>query len=187
MIERHFILIVQKSSYPQMGALYLANALMPFGIVTHIIGSGVSTDELDALISKIDPIAVGCSVMTAPEIVDFVRHSVHVQKTYNKEKITLPVIWGGMHSTIVSQQTTQEPYIDVVVAGEAEYTLPEILTTFIERNELPRQKLVMVRTPPRLDVYRPQWEEVPLEKFVFPESHSVHAHGSNEFKRQTNR
>jgi radical SAM superfamily enzyme YgiQ (UPF0313 family) len=173
--ERHFILIVQRSSYPQMGALYLTNALSPHGISTHLLPSDATTDDLDQMIAKYDPIAVGCSVMTAPEIVDFVRHSTHVQTTYNRVVRRLPVIWGGMHPTIVWQQTVQEPYIDVVVAGEAEITLPRLLGDIVRRNALPPQKLVQVETPPHLDDFRPHWEELDLRKFVFPESHSVHA------------
>ncbi len=182
MPERHFILIVQRSSYPQMGALYLTNALLPHGIATHLLPSDASTDELDRMISRYDPIAVGCSVMTAPEIVDFVRHSMHVQATYNSVTKQLPVIWGGMHPTIVWRQTIQEPYIDVVVSGEAEITLPRLLNDIVEHHRLPDQKLVQVETPPVLDAYRPQWEELDLRKFVFPESHSVHARVS--FQKQ---
>jgi anaerobic magnesium-protoporphyrin IX monomethyl ester cyclase len=173
--ERHFILIVQRSSYPQMGALYLTNALLPHGITTHVLPSDASTEDLDALIEKHDPVAVGCSVMTAPEILDFVRHSVHVQVTYNASIKRIPVIWGGMHPTIVWQQTIKEPYIDVVVSGEAEITLPQILNALIERNELPTERPVRVVTPPHLDDYRPQWEALDLQRYVFPESHSVHS------------
>jgi anaerobic magnesium-protoporphyrin IX monomethyl ester cyclase len=180
--ERHFILIVQRSKYPQMGALYLTNALLPHGIVTHIMPSDASTDVLDALISKYDPIAVGCSVMTAPEIVDFVKHSMHVQETYNISRKHIPVIWGGMHPTIVWHQTVQEDYIDVVVSGEAEITLPLLLMQIATTGKLPDNKLVRVQTPPRLDDYRPQWEEIDVTQFVFPESHSVHA--QVEFKKQ---
>jgi radical SAM superfamily enzyme YgiQ (UPF0313 family) len=158
-----------------MGALYLSNALLPYGITTHLLPSSATTDELDALIEKYDPIAVGCSVMTGPEIVDFVQHSIHVQVKYNSAFKRLPVIWGGMHPTIVWQQTIREPYIDVVVSGEAEITLPRILMTLIEKNTLPTERPVKVVTPPRLDDYRPQWEVLDLKKFVFPESHSVHS------------
>jgi anaerobic magnesium-protoporphyrin IX monomethyl ester cyclase len=180
--DRHFVLIVQRSSYPQMGALYLTNALIAHGITTHVLPSDASTDELDALIERHDPIAVGCSVMTAPEIVDFARHSVHVQVTYNSAIRRLPVIWGGMHPTIVWRQTIAEPYIDVVVSGEAECTLPLILRNLIDRNELPRERPVHVETPRHLDDFRPQWEALDLKKYLFPESHSVHA--QVEFKKQ---
>jgi len=173
--ERHLILIVQRSNYPQMGALYLTNALLSHGISTHLMPSDAPTEQLDQLIGRYDPIAIGCSVMTAPEIVDFVRHSKHVQETYNHTRKRLPVIWGGMHPTIVWRQTMEEPYIDIVVSGEAEITLPRLLNDVIHRNILPAQKLVQVETPPHLDRFRPQWEELDVSKFVFPESHSVHA------------
>ena len=182
MAERHFILIVQRSNYPQMGAMYLTNALLPHGIITHVMPSDASTDVLDALISKYDPIAVGCSVMTAPEIVDFVKHSMHVQATYNITRKHIPVVWGGMHPTIVWHQTVKEDYIDVVVSGEAEITLPKLLLQIADTGKLPEDKLVRVQTPPRLDDYRPQWEDIDVGKYVFPESHSVHAR--SEFKKK---
>jgi hypothetical protein len=80
-----------------------------------------------------------------------------------------------MHPTIVWRQTVEEPYIDVVVSGEAEITLPRLLKDIAAGKSLPPTKLVQVETPPHLDDYRPQWEELDLRKFVFPESHSVHA------------
>ena len=132
-----------------MGALYLTNALLPHGITTHLLPSDASTEDLDAAIAKYDPIAVGCSVMTAPEIIDFVHHSVHVQVNYNSAFKRIPVIWGGMHPTIVWQQTIAEPYIDIVVSGEAEITLPRILLDLIDRNELPLERPVRVETPPQ--------------------------------------
>jgi anaerobic magnesium-protoporphyrin IX monomethyl ester cyclase len=158
-----------------MGPLYLSNSLAGFGIQTHIIGSDASTEELDKLIERVDPIAVGCSVMTAPEIAQFIAHSLHVQETYNaRRRLTLPVIWGGMHSTIVPKQTVLESCIDFVVSGEAEITLPKILLGIIA-GEYPQTKLVHVTTPARLDDYRPDWSGVDITKYLFPESHSVHS------------
>jgi radical SAM superfamily enzyme YgiQ (UPF0313 family) len=181
--KHSFILIFPESNYPPMGALYLGHALSQSGITTHLVGSSASTAELDHLIETVDPVAIGCSVMTAPEIVDFVRHSIHVQRTYNDTKKRLPVIWGGMHSTIVGRQTTEEEYIDVVVSGEAEHTLPQILTTLIRRAELPASKFISVRTPLELDELRPAWEMIDAGRYLFPESHSVHA--DVEFKHQS--
>ena len=164
-----------------MGALYLAAELLKIGIQTHIIGSNATPKELDELIGRVDPVAVGCSVMTGPEIVDFARLSLHVQRTHNTRKRVLPVIWGGMHPTIVTEQTLREEYIDIVVSGEAEITLPSLLFQLSE-GKFPEHKLVQSRTPSQMDELRPLWEAVDLARFVFPESHSVHA--DVEFKRQ---
>jgi anaerobic magnesium-protoporphyrin IX monomethyl ester cyclase len=169
-----FIMIVQRSKYPQMGPLYLSSALLGFGIETYMIGSNATTEELDELIGRVDPIAVGCSVMTAPEIAQFIAHSLHVQEKYNGHRKRLPVIWGGMHSTIVWQQTVEESYIDYVVSGEAEVTLPEILLGIID-GRYPEEKLIRVATPSHLDDYQPNWGDVDVTTFLFPESHSVHA------------
>ncbi|TSA43995.1 hypothetical protein D4R49_01095 [bacterium] len=175
MATHNFVLIVQTSNYPQMGSLYLSDALSLVGIKTHIIGSEKTTEELDELIKRVDPMAVGCSVMTAPEIAQFIAHSMHVQKTYNKErKLTLPVIWGGMHSTIVSKQTAEELYIDYVVSGEAEATLPKLLLG-IMAEVYPEKKLIQAVTPARLDTHKPDWSGVDVSRYLFSEEHSVHA------------
>lgn len=172
--EHSFIIIVQESRYPQLGSLYLSSALAKHGIETHTIGSSATCAELDALISRVDPIAVGCSVMTAPEIVDFIRHSTHIQETYNRDRREIPVIWGGMHPTIVFDQTVKEPFIDLVVPGEAELSLQLVLTGLLD-GRFPEQSFVAAQTPRDLDEYRPQWHGRDLTRYVFPESHSVHA------------
>jgi radical SAM superfamily enzyme YgiQ (UPF0313 family) len=158
-----------------MGALYLSDALLRHGISTHLLPSDAPTETLEQMIEKYDPLAVGCSVMTAPEIVEFVNHSIHIQECINRKGRKIPVIWGGMHPTIVWQQTVKEPYIDVVVCGEAEITLPHILLDLVDRNALPAERPVRVRTPSCLDDFRPHWEAMDLRQFLFPESHSVHA------------
>lgn len=174
MAKYNFIIIVQESKYPQMGALYLAYALSKIDVKTHIVSSNTTTDQLDKMIQNIDPIAIGCSVMTAPEIVDFVRLSVHVQETYNQRKLQFPVIWGGMHSTIVKDQSENEWYINYVVSGEAEITLPRLIKNMIDR-KFPSKKLIAAETAPHLDDFRPMWEMIDPSQFLFPESHSVHA------------
>jgi len=86
-----------------------------------------------------------------------------------------------MHPTIVKGQTDQEWYIDYVITGEAEETLPEVLTNMLD-GKLPEGKLIASKTPACLDDHRPMWEMIDPSQFLFPESHSVHA--GFEFDRQ---
>jgi radical SAM superfamily enzyme YgiQ (UPF0313 family) len=146
--------------------------------------SSATNQELDELISKLDPIAVGCSVMTAPEIVDFIRLSVHVQNTYNKNQKKIPVIWGGMHPTIVPKPTVDDWFIDLVISGEAETTFPLILSNYYLNGEWPETKLVQSRTPPVLDKLRPNWENIDITKFLFPESYSAHVKNDGNLTKQ---
>ena len=75
------------------------------------------------------------------------------------------------------------PYIDFVVSGEAEITLPKLLLGIIA-GVYPEKKLVQVITPARLDVYEPNWDGIDVTKFLFPESHSVHAGVDSENSKQ---
>ncbi len=44
-----------------------------------------------------------------------------------KENSRAKVIWGGVHATLMPQQTIEHPLIDIIVVGEGEFVLPEIL------------------------------------------------------------
>ena len=43
-----------------------------------------------------------------------------------KERSTLPVIWGGVHASLLPQQTLKNKYVDIVVQGEGEITFLEL-------------------------------------------------------------
>ena len=70
------LFITQDSAYPQMGVLYLIDALRKQGIESEMVASGIDTEGLDAAIAFLNPRVVGMSVMTAPEIKDFEKHSI---------------------------------------------------------------------------------------------------------------
>lgn len=44
---------------------------------------------------------------------------------YIKENTFIPVVWGGIHPSLLPKQTLENPYIDYVIQGEGELTLPE--------------------------------------------------------------
>lgn len=39
----------------------------------------------------------------------------------------LPIVWGGIHPTMMSEQTLLNPYVDIIVRGEVEQTLLELV------------------------------------------------------------
>jgi radical SAM superfamily enzyme YgiQ (UPF0313 family) len=44
------------------------------------------------------------------------------------------VVWGGIHASLLPQQTAENPYIDIVVVGEGEETFEELVHA-IEANK----------------------------------------------------
>ena len=64
--------------------------------------------------------------MTGPQI----RHGVQASKFVKSRQPDLPVVWGGIHASIVPEQTLENPYVDLVVVGEGEAAFPELIEAF---------------------------------------------------------
>jgi radical SAM superfamily enzyme YgiQ (UPF0313 family) len=69
-----------------------------------------------------DPICVGVSSMTGPQL----RYALEITNMV-KEYGNSPVIWGGIHPSLLPAQTLKNEKIDIVVQGEGEETFPELV------------------------------------------------------------
>ncbi|MBI4402619.1 MAG: B12-binding domain-containing radical SAM protein [Deltaproteobacteria bacterium] len=61
---------------------------------------------------------VGITSMTGSQIVSAIEVSKYI-KTISK----VPVVWGGIHSTLLPDQVIREPFVDYVLAGEGEINI----------------------------------------------------------------
>lgn len=113
-----------KAIIPPWACIYLAKPL---------IDSGYKVDIIDALIDKQwrdtakelvrnETLCVGASVLTGGCIKEALEFSEIVR---NISKC--PIVWGGVHCTILPKQTAKSPLIDYVIAGDGE----ESFTRFI--------------------------------------------------------
>jgi radical SAM superfamily enzyme YgiQ (UPF0313 family) len=69
-----------------------------------------------------DPICVGVSSMTGPQL-QFALEISRIAKKYGNS----PVVWGGVHPSLLPEQTLENENIDVVVQGEGEETFLELV------------------------------------------------------------
>jgi radical SAM superfamily enzyme YgiQ (UPF0313 family) len=67
------------------------------------------------------PMLAGFSVMTGRQT----KHSADMSKLI-KAKANLPILWGGIHASLLPEQCLSENYIDYVVVGEGEETTVEL-------------------------------------------------------------
>lgn len=74
----------------------------------------------DAMFEK--PVCFGVSSMTGPQIIRALEACKALKQLYPD----VPTVWGGIHSSILPEQTLENPYVDVVVVGEGEATLLEL-------------------------------------------------------------
>ena len=76
---------------------------------------------LDALAEK--PICFGVSSMTGPQIL----RALEVCTMFKRCHPDVPTVWGGIHASLLPEQTLENPYVDIVVVGEGEATLLELV------------------------------------------------------------
>ena len=82
----------------------------------------------DALKTK--PICFGVTSMTGPQLLRATEASRRFKELYPDT----PVVWGGIHASLLPQQTVENPNIDVVVVGEGEETFEDLVHA-IESNQ----------------------------------------------------
>jgi anaerobic magnesium-protoporphyrin IX monomethyl ester cyclase len=162
------LFITQDSAYPQMGVLYLVDALRKKGIDSEIVASGLSSEDLDAVVAAFRPDVVGMSVLTAPQVIDFENHSIFLKENYPNVK----VVWGGNHPTLLTELCLASPYIDHVFVGQGEIVFPQLVADLVEgRAGIPRK--IEGHGPSRLDDFEPAWDKDDITRYLFSERHSV--------------
>jgi radical SAM superfamily enzyme YgiQ (UPF0313 family) len=105
---------------PPLGILSVA-AMVKDKHEVHIFDQNVIARDLSAYLDDFKPDILGVSVLTGPAIADAVNLS------YMAKKRNIPVVWGGVHPSILPEQVLSEKYVDFVVIGEGEYIFKELV------------------------------------------------------------
>jgi len=123
---------VEGAIAPPFALLTVAAPLQNEGYKVKIIDQRVDTSWKSKLINELkkNPLYVATTSMSGTQI----RFALQISKIVKKCAKEIPVVWGGTHSTILPEQTLENPNIDVVVNGEGELTVLE-LTKAIEKNK----------------------------------------------------
>jgi anaerobic magnesium-protoporphyrin IX monomethyl ester cyclase len=122
-----------------LSLLYPATPLARKGYRVAIVDQRVDhqwPQTLRAILRRGEVLCVGISSMTCSQIVGGLAAS-HIVKETSPET---PVIWGGVHASLIPEQTVLDPRVDAVIVGEGEATLLETVDTLAAENrfsELP--------------------------------------------------
>lgn len=121
---------------PPLGAplslLCLASPLLEAGFEVELVDNLLFPDyERQILSATEDALCLGISVLTGPHIGAAVRVSRAVKKLRPK----LPIVFGGWHASLATQQTLREPYVDAVVRGQGELTLLDLVQRIANGDE----------------------------------------------------
>lgn len=102
----------------------VGSPLVRAGYRVRIIDQRVDASWRDALGRELArrPVCVGVTSTTGPQL----RRALEVSGIV-KARSDVPVVWGGIHATLLPEQTLDRPEIDFVVQGEGERTFDELV------------------------------------------------------------
>jgi radical SAM superfamily enzyme YgiQ (UPF0313 family) len=107
-----------------LGILAVATPLLNAGYSVKLIDSTITPNFKKRVLEEVqDAICLGISLVTGPMI----RETAEIAKAVKAWNPDFPVILGGWHPSLLPKQTLEAPYIDIVVRGQGEESLLDVV------------------------------------------------------------
>lgn len=169
-----------RDMYPPFGIMYVADALEQAGFSCRLFHeTGDFLDELVEMAARERPLFVGFSTITGPQLQPTIDASKQIHE------LGIPVVWGGVHATIMPTDVLKEEYVDFVVVNEGEETTQEfglMLAGYLPQDWASVAGLAYKRAEDgfpqfwrerpfiqNLDLYKPRWDLLPdVEAYLIP-------------------
>ena len=164
MREKYVLLVYAgpRTSLPKipMSVVVLASYLREHGFAAKILDTRVEGyEDLDLQ----DVLCVGISSMSGLQL----KHSLEVARAIRQADPSLSLIWGGVHPSFFPEQTARSKYVDVVVRGEGEESLLEVVRAIESGGSLERIKGITYSVDGRT-VSNPDREFMVLDRLPLP-------------------
>ena len=116
-----------------LGILAVATPLLRAGYEVTLIDSTITPDYQQRVLAELeDALCLAISLVTGPMI----RETVQIARAAKQLYPDKPVVLGGWHPSLLPDQTLAAEYVDIVVVGQGEDTMLEVVR-HIEAGEPP--------------------------------------------------
>ena len=107
-----------------LGILAVATPLLRAGYSVQLVDSTITPNFKKRVLEEVrDALCLGISLVTGPMI----RETVQIARAVKSWNPDFPVILGGWHPSLLPRQTLECPYVDIVVRGQGEETLLDVV------------------------------------------------------------
>lgn len=99
-----------------------------------LVDQRLEPDWSSRLVSEIrkGAVCVGVTSITGIQI----KHALEASRLVKSHSPEIPVVWGGVHATLLPAETLKEPSVDIVVRGEGEETFASLVHHLLETKSL---------------------------------------------------
>src|SRR5262249_17389528 len=116
-----------------LGLLAVATPLLRAGYSIRLVDSTITPHYKKRVLEEVkDALCLGISLVTGPMI----RETVEIARAVKEWRRDFPVILGGWHPSLVLKQTLGADYIDIVVRGQGEEALLDVVRHLESRSPL---------------------------------------------------
>jgi radical SAM superfamily enzyme YgiQ (UPF0313 family) len=116
-----------------LGLLAVATPLLRAGYSIRLIDSTITPNYKKRVLEEVkDALCLGISLVTGPMI----RETVEIARAVKEWDPDFPVILGGWHPSLLPKQTLEADYIDIVVKGQGEDALLDVVRHLETRSPL---------------------------------------------------
>ncbi len=102
-----------------LALIYIASSLQREGHQVRILD--MRLDDFKT-IDIGNPLFVGITCMSGQQI----RYGLEFARRIRSENPSCPIVWGGVHPTLLPEQTATSKFVDIVVRGEGELVIPKL-------------------------------------------------------------
>ena len=81
---------------------------------------------------KTRPLCVGITAITGHQIF----HGMRAAQIVRENSQGIPVVWGGMHVTVLPEQSLQHPLVDMVIRGDGEWAFRDLVHALADKKPL---------------------------------------------------
>ncbi len=118
---------------PPLALLALASVLEQRGYDLDIVDSTIEPRYKERILAQLDDsVCLGISIVTGPMIYE----AIEVARAVKAVRPDFPVVLGGWHPSTLARQTLAAPYVDVVVRGQGELTMAEVVARLAKGRDL---------------------------------------------------
>ncbi|MDR0373985.1 MAG: B12-binding domain-containing radical SAM protein [Nitrososphaerota archaeon] len=112
-----------------LALLYLASALHQEGFRVRILDMRIDDYRRFKLGT---PVFVGISCMSGLQI----KYALEFARYVRIQNPKVALVWGGVHPTLLPEQTVQSDMVDMVVRGEGDLTIKDLVNTLAQKQPL---------------------------------------------------
>jgi len=135
---------------PPLGIAYIAAVLEEGGVDVKIIDAAALEMEWDTLKKEIENYSPDVVAITA--LTPTINKALKTAKIAKKTCPNANIVMGGYHPTFTYTELLKNDFIDIVILGEGEYTMLELVKTLEKGGDLKEVKGIACKdftTPPR--------------------------------------